>query len=544
MTALSAPRGSMPGASGSEPQAPHYRVTGSALGLAILVLGGMQLLSTLDGTVVVVAMPEIQSDLQLSGSGRTWVIAAYALAFGGLMLLGGRLGDTFGRKRMFIGGVAIFTLASLLCGLAWNEASLIAGRVVQGASAAIAVPTAMALVATTFAPGKTRNQAFAIFAAMTGMGSVAGLIAGGFLGSIDWRLVFLINVPLGIAVVVGAFIALEESEDAVRHSLDVKGALLATLGCTTVAYAFITGPEGWTRPDVIGCAIVSVVCGVAFLVVERTADNPILPFSLFHNVSRVATMIAILFCGALMMCLALYVSLALQGILNYSALKTGLALVPFAVGLGIAAAIASKLCLLIQPRWLVIFGGAIVLAGCLYVPTLVDDLDASYFPGIGVPVFLIGMGVGFAVIPLTLSVVAGVEITEIGPLTAIAQMGQSLGGVVGLAIVNMMVTSRILSRGGSTNADGDVSENSVAILTDGYTLAFQLCAVIGLMAGAVVIFNRFTPQQVAEGQAAQEAVNAGTGGIELDAIAARAQRAELEDELEAAQTPRQRRKAG
>lgn len=181
-------------------------------GLPILVLSGMQLLVVLDGTVAALALPSIRDALTLSESSANWVISSYVLAFGGLMLLGGRLGDTFGRKRMFIVGVVAFTLTSLLCGLAWNEASLLAGRALQGASAAIAAPTAMALVATTFAPGKPRSQAFAVYAAMTGVGSVAGLILGGVLTELSWRLVFLINVPIGLIVVVGAIVALRESQ--------------------------------------------------------------------------------------------------------------------------------------------------------------------------------------------------------------------------------------------------------------------------------------------------------------------------------------------
>ena len=178
-----------------------YPVATRAFGLAIIVLSGMQLMMVLDGTVASLALARIQEDLDLSDSGRNWVITSYALTFGGLMLLGGRLGDTFGRKKVFLSGVILFTLASLACGLATNEAMLVAARSVQGVGAAIASPTALALVATTFAPGPVRNQAIAIFAAMTGIGSVTGLIIGGALTKVSWRWIFLINVPMGVAVV-------------------------------------------------------------------------------------------------------------------------------------------------------------------------------------------------------------------------------------------------------------------------------------------------------------------------------------------------------
>ncbi|MFT4396336.1 DHA2 family efflux MFS transporter permease subunit [Gordonia lacunae] len=476
-------------------------------GLPILVLSGMQLLVVLDGTVAALALPSIRDALALSESSANWVISSYVLAFGGLMLLGGRLGDTFGRKRMFIVGVVAFTLTSLLCGLAWNEASLLAGRALQGASAAIAAPTAMALVATTFAPGKPRSQAFAVYAAMTGVGSVAGLILGGVLTELSWRLVFLINVPIGLIVVVGAIVALRESQGE-RLPLDVPGAVLGTLGCTLLVLAVNEGPNGWTAPVVVGSFILGALALAAFIVVERRARNPLLPFSLFDNSSRVAALLAILLASMIMMCMAVFISLYLQGILQYSPIQSGLAVVPFAFGLGIAAAIASKLALMIQPRWLVLVGGAVILVGCLYASSIATD-SPDYFPSIFIPVVVIGFGVGLAVIPLTLSVVAGVGTTEIGPLTALAQVAQNLGGAVGLVVVGAMVTSRALSKGGTTAPVETMNPTQLAAQAEGYGLAFAACAGIAVLAAIVVLFMRFTPEQVAEGQAAQEAADAG-----------------------------------
>lgn len=485
------------------PEGDQYR---PVFGPAILVLSGMQLLMVLDGTVAALALPSIRSSLSLSESGANWVITSYILAFGGLMLLGGRLGDTFGRKRMFLFGVLAFTATSLLCGLAWNEPSLLIGRALQGASAAVAAPTAMALVATTFAPGKPRSQAFAIYAAMTGVGSVAGLILGGVLTQISWRLVFLINVPIGILVAVGAIFALRESQGE-RMALDVPGAVLATLGCTLLVLAVSDGPNGWARPHVVGSFILGGLALIAFVIVERHAKNPILPFVLFDNTSRVAALVAIFLASMIMTCMAVFISLYLQGILGYSPIQSGLAVVPFAFGLGIAAAIASKLALRIQPRWLVLIGGAVILVGCLYASHIATR-DPAYLPSIGLTVVVIGLGVGFAVIPLTLSVVAGVAPTEIGPLTALAQVAQNLGGAIGLVGVGAMVTSRALSLGGTTAPVETMNATQLAAQASGYGLAFACCAGIAVIAAAVVMFMRFTPEEVAEGQAAQEAANA------------------------------------
>lgn len=248
-------------------------------------------------------LPRIQAELGLSDAGRSWVIAAYVLAFGGLMLLGGRLSDAFGRKRVFLAGVALFTATSIVCGAAGIEGTLVIGRVLQGAAAAVASPTAMALIATTFAAGKVRNQAFAICAAMTGAGSVAGLIAGGLLTELTWRLVFLINVPAGIVVVIGAVVGLHESRGP-RMRLDVPGALLGSLGCTAVVFGITNAEHGLDRPLPWLAIGIGFAALAAFVFVERTAEHPLLPLRLFADRSRTAALTATLLAGAVIMVLA------------------------------------------------------------------------------------------------------------------------------------------------------------------------------------------------------------------------------------------------
>ena len=493
-----------------------YRVKGSAVGIPILVLCGMIFLSVLDGTVVFVAMPEIQDALGLSDATKVWVFGAYALTFGGFLLLGGRLGDTFGRKKMFLLGVIGFTVASALAGFATNEAWLLAARVGQGLFAAIAGPTALALIATTFAPGKARNQAFAVFGAMAGLGSIAGLVAGGLLATIDWRLIFWINVPVGIACAIGGWFTLDEAVAERRHALDVKGAALAVAGCVTGVYALTAGPEAhWQSTSVYVAAVVSAICLTLFLWVERTAKNPILPFSLFNNRNRVAAMLAILVCGALIPTLGFYVALTFQLVLGYTPFQSGLALLPFAVGFGIAVAISASLVRRFQARWLVAFGGLIVFLPCLYVPTLMSKAPATidYFPQIAIPVFLIGIGVGMAVVPLPLGAVAGVRPSEIGPLTALIEVAQNLGGIIGLASVQVVVTSRIMAEGGPTTGHlrhDSLTGDQIHALASGYGLAFIACAAILILAGLVVVpFMRFTPEEIAEGQAAKESSESG-----------------------------------
>src|SRR6478609_2443374 len=222
---------------------------------AVIAIGGMQLLATMDSTVAIVALPKIQDELNLSDAGRSWVITAYVLTFGGLMLLGGRLGDTIGRKRTFIVGVGLFTIASVLCGIAWDESTLVLARLLQGVGAAIASPTGLALIATTFPKGPARNTATAVFAAMTGVGSVMGLILGGALTEVSWRLAFLVNVPVGLVMIYLARTTLRETHKE-RLKLDATGAILATLGCTAAVFGFTQGPEnGWLEPITIGSLI-------------------------------------------------------------------------------------------------------------------------------------------------------------------------------------------------------------------------------------------------------------------------------------------------
>lgn len=484
-----------------------YPVTDRAFGLALIVLSGLQLMVVLDGTVANLALARLQDDLGLSDAGRNWVLTSYALAFGGLMLLGGRIGDAFGRKKMFIAGVSLFTVSSLLCGLAFNEATLVAARALQGTGAAIASPTAFALVATTFAPGPVRNQAIAVFAAMTGIGSIAGLIIGGALTEFSWRWIFLINVPIGIAIVALAVVALRETAHE-RLSLDIPGAVLATLGCTAIVFGISEGPEmGWASPAVIGSLIAGFALLGMFLAVERTAANPLLPFSLFKDRDRVATFVAIFFASAVIFCMAAYVALFVQDILGYSPLRAGLAFIPFAFGLGIAAFVSSKLAVHIQPRWLVVAGALIMVPGLLYGSTL--DGTATYFGNLFVLVIGIGFGVGLAVVPLPLCAVAGVGPAEIGPLTAIAQVAQTLGGPLALSVVGAMATSRTLSLGGTNGAAVDMNPTELAALGEGYTFSLVGCAVCAVIAGIVALFIRFTPQQVAQAHEAQEAAQRG-----------------------------------
>src|SRR5580693_6253930 len=310
---------------------------------AVIAIGGMQLLATMDSTVAIVALPKIQNELSLSDAGRSWVITAYVLTFGGLMLLGGRLGDTIGRKRTFIVGVALFTISSVLCAAAWDDTTMVIARLLQGIGSAIASPTGLALVATTFPKGPARNAATAVFAAMTAIGSVMGLVVGGALTELSWRLAFLVNVPIGLVMIYLARTALRETNRE-RMKLDAAGAVLATLACTAAVFAFSTGPEaGWISLTTIGTAAVGLIAFVGFAVVERTAENPIVPFKLFFDRNRLATFVAIFLAGGVLFTVTVLVALYVQDIMGYSALRAGVGFIPFAIAMGVGAGASSRL---------------------------------------------------------------------------------------------------------------------------------------------------------------------------------------------------------
>ena len=474
---------------------------------AVVAIGGMQLLATMDSTVAIVALPRIQDELNLSDAGRSWVITAYVLTFGGLMLLGGRLGDAIGRKRTFIVGVALFTIASVLCGIAWDEATLVIARLLQGVGAAIASPTGLALIATTFPKGPARNSATAIFAAMTGIGSVLGLVVGGALVEVSWRLAFLVNIPIGVLVIYLAQVTLRQTHRE-PMKLDAAGALRATVGCTAAVFGFTQGPEnGWLEPMTLLSGLIAVTAFAAFFFVERSAVNPVVPFTLFADRNRLATFAAVFLAGGVMFTLTVLIGLYVQDIMGYSALRAGIGFIPFVIALGIGLAVSSQLVNYFAPRLLVIAGGVLVLSAMVYGSTL--DAGIPYFPDLLLPITIGGLGIGMIVVPLTVSAIAGVGLDQIGPVSAIALMLQNLGGPVVLAVIQAVITSRTLYLGGTTGPVKKMTPDQLHALDQGYTYGLLWVAGVAVIVGAVALFIGYTAAQVAHAQDVKEAIDAG-----------------------------------
>ncbi|MFD6431775.1 MFS transporter [Streptomyces venezuelae] len=465
---------------------------GRRLGLALFVIAAAQLMVVLDGTITNIALPSIQTALDVSDANLAWIVNSYALAFGGLLLLGGRAGDLFGRRLMFQVGIALFTLASLLGGLAPNEGLLIGARVLQGVGAAVAAPSALSLIATTFPEGKPRNKAMGVYAAMAGIGATVGLLLGGVLtDALDWRWVFFVNIPIGLAVLAGTKTLVE----AERHPgrLDLPGTVTGTGGLISLVYGITRGGEhGWTDGVTLSCFAVAAVLLAAFLVIQSRTANPMMPLRLFKDRNRSGSFATMLFIGAGMIATFYFLTLYMQLILGYSAVKTGFANLPFSLGMGVAAALSAKLVTRLAPRAIAGPGLLVAAVGMFWFATLTPD--SSYTGHLMPAMFVTALGLGMGFVPMTLGAVSGVEHQDTGIASALLNTAQQIGGALGLAVLATVSTSAAddrlpdaaasLYRGLAMKDHGLVSEAADA-LTHGYTLAFVGAGVMFLAGLAV-----------------------------------------------------------
>ncbi|TXS15694.1 MFS transporter [Streptomyces sp. wa22] len=407
---------------------------GHGKGIALLIIASCQLMVVLDITIVNIALPHIQSSLGFSTESLSWVINAYTLTFGGLLLLGGRLGDILGRRRVFIFGVLLFVLASLLGGLSQESWQLLAARALQGVGGAIASPTALSLITTTFREGPERNRAFGVFAAVSAGGSAIGLLAGGVLVEwLDWRWVFFVNVPIGLLIAFATPRFIKESERHPGH-FDLLGALTSTLGMVLLVYGFIRASEdGWTDALTVGAFAGAVVFIAVFLTVERRSRQPITPLHMFRDRNRAGAYGMMLSLAAAMFGMFFFLTLFVQNILDFSPLRAGLAFLPVSVIIALSAGLASQL----LPRWgpkPFMVTGAILAAGGLAWLTQ-TDVNSTYLGSILGPILVFGSGMGMQFVSLTLMAVSGVEPREAGAASGVLNATQQVGGSLGLSIL-------------------------------------------------------------------------------------------------------------
>jgi EmrB/QacA subfamily drug resistance transporter len=409
------------------------------LGLALVVIATAQLMVVLDATIVNVALPHIQNALGFSGSGLEWVVNAYALTFGGLLLLGGRAGDILGRRRVFIAGIILFSAASLLGGFANSEAWLLGARALQGVGAAIVAPTALSLVTTNFPEGPPRNRAMGVYAAMSIGGAAVGLLAGGVLTTyVSWRWVFFVNVPIGIIVALLAPRALGESQ---RHPgrFDLPGAITGTLGLAALVYGLSsagTTPNGvshWGDTKVVASLIAAVVLLASFLVIESRSRHALLPLRIFRNRSRSGAYLIMLCVGTAMFGMFFFLTLFVQDVWHYSAVKTGVAYLPMIAVILAMAGLSTQLVPRIGARPLLIAASAIAAGGMFWLSRI--DEHSTYVGGLLGPMLVTAAGLGLLFMPATLVSLSKVDDRDAGVASSLVNTGQQVGGSIGLAIL-------------------------------------------------------------------------------------------------------------
>ncbi|MHA5051187.1 MFS transporter [Streptomyces sp. SD15] len=409
-------------------------------GIALAVIAACQLMVVLDATIVNIALPHIQDALKFSTTELTWVVSAYTLTFGGLLLLGGRAGDILGRRRVFMTGILLFTLASLLGGLAQEPWQLLAARALQGVGGAIASPTALALITTTFPEGPERNRAFAVFAAVSAGGGAVGLLAGGMLTEwLDWRWVLFVNVPIGVLIAVLAPMYINESE---RHPgrFDIAGALTSTAGMASLVYGFIrASEEGWRDSLTIGSFAAAVVLLLGFALIESRAKEPITPLKMFADRNRSGTYVIMLSLAAAMFGMFFFIVLFVQNVLSYTPIEAGLAFLPVTAAIGIGAGLSQRFLPVLGPKPFMVVGSTLVVLGLGWL-TFISP-DSSYVSGVLGPMLLFGFGMGLNFVTLTLTAVSGVAQHEAGAASGLLNVTQQVGGSLGLSILTTVFGS-------------------------------------------------------------------------------------------------------
>ncbi|WP_406863663.1 MFS transporter [Streptomyces sp. HUAS MG47] len=407
---------------------------GDGKGIALFVIASCQLMVVLDITIVNIALPHIQSALDFSTTNLSWVVNAYTLTFGGLLLLGGRAGDILGRRRVFIFGVLLFGLASLLCGVAQSSWQLLAARALQGVGGAISSPTSLSLITTNFDEGPERNRAFGVFAGVSAGGGAIGLLAGGILVEwLDWRWIFFVNVPIALLI---AFLTPRHVKESERHPghFDLMGALTSTLGMVALVYGFIrAAQEGWRDPLTLASFAVAVVLLVGFILVEQRSRQPITPLHMFADRNRAGTYGMMLCLAAAIFGMFFFLTLFVQQVLDFSPLEAGLAFLPVSAVIAVAAGFTSQL----LPRWgpkPFMVAGSLFLAVGLSWLTL-TDVHSTYAGSILGPMLTFAAGMGLMFVSLTLMALSGVEPHEAGAASGLLNATQQVGGSLGLSIL-------------------------------------------------------------------------------------------------------------
>ena len=461
------------------------------LGLALLA--AVQFMVVLDIAIVNVALPSIQTDLGFSQANLQWVISAYALVFGGFLLLGGRTADLLGRRRVFMGGLVLFTIGSLLCGLAWDESSLIGARAIQGLGAATISPAALAILMTTFAEGRERNIALGVWGGVGGFGAAAGVLLGGVLtDALSWEWIFFVNIPVGLAALALAPVLLGESRDTRVKSFDVPGAVLVTAGLTTLVLAITQGDGwGWTSGRTIGAFALAAALLGGFVVWENRVAEPLMRFGILRTKTVLGANVAGFILGTALFSMFLMLTLYMQQVLGYSAMKTGVAYLAVAGTSIIWANVAAALVNRVGVRPLIATGMALLAVGMMLFAQV--EVGGSYATDLLPGFLIVALGMALCFVPISIAALAGVRQAEAGIASGLINTTQQIGGAVGIALLSTLAISR--------------SEDELAAgaalpeaMTSGFQLAFWVGAGIAL-AGVVAALVLIRQEEIGETEA-------------------------------------------
>ncbi len=472
--------------------------------LALALLCVVQFMVVLDIAIVNVALPSIKVDLGFSQGDLQWVISAYALVFGGFLLLGGRAADMLGRRRIFLVGTAVFTVASLLAGLAWSEPSLIGARAFQGLGAAIITPAALSILSTTFAEGRERNIALGAWGAVGGFGAVAGVLLGGVLtDALSWEWIFFVNVPVGVVGFALAPVLLTESRDARVTRFDLPGAVLVTSGLSSLVYAITqAGQKGWLAAETLGVFGASLVLLGAFVAWELRHPEPLMRFGILQTRTVSGANVAGFILGTALFSMFLMLTLYMQQVLGYSAMKTGVAYLAVAGTAIVWSGVAGQLVTRVGVKPVLVTGMTMMTAGLLFFTQV--SVGGSYVRDLLPGFLLIGVGIGFSYVPISIAALAGVVPSEAGLASGLINTSQQIGGALGIAALSTIATSH------TADSLGNGSPLPSA-LVDGFSWAFlvgAIVAAVGVVASLTLIRRDELEVEVVAEQPVEPALDA------------------------------------
>ncbi|MEU2157221.1 MFS transporter [Streptomyces sp. NPDC019396] len=488
--------------------APAPRTTAPERGggsvMALLVIASCQLMVVLDITIVNIALPHIQTSLGFSTTDLSWVVSAYTLTFGGLLLLGGRTGDILGRRRVFVCGVLLFVVGSMAAGLAQSAGELLAARAFQGAGAAVASPTALALISTTFTEGPERNRAFGVFASVSAAGGALGLMAGGVIVEwLDWRWVFFVNVPIGLLIVLAAPRWIAESPRR-PGTFDIAGALTATAGMVLLVYGFIrAAQDGWRDALTIASFALAIVVLALCSRVERRSRQPVIPLHLFADRNRRGTYAMMLSLAAAMFGMFFFLSLFVQNVLGFSPLKAGFAFLPVSAIIVTGARTTARLLPRFGPKPFMVTGAVLTTAGLVWLTRV--DVHSTYAGSLLGPMLVFGLGMGLQFVSITVTALSGVPARESGAASGLLNTHQQVGGSLGLSLLTTVFGTAageeaarqaplFLARATPDEKLRFAQSGRLpapyadAVLTSGATTAFAVAAVFTAVAALIALF--------------------------------------------------------